>query len=373
MSKPVRQHFIPRSYLNNFSESMEGKYFIHGKRHDSQQIVRLSTKDICIERNLYTIPTNDGEKNFDVEHFYADKVDSVFPTVYTLIKDPNVRTIDFETRLKIITTALSLYFRTPKFLNIQNNFFERQIKHAFENTTKDEVIISFLGEEPKVNRNEVEEIIKERKEHNRIRFLIQHLQDYENLVQSKLMDDISVYHIVDDSEFITSDNPVIIRAFVDPTSPDYDEEEYFKKEINPFEKTNMIHLPLDRKTMLTIIPRADNNVSSLFRRMDIEILDVLMYNSDIEKNAESWILGSKNGIEKHIEDQRSFNVETPENLERVRNYKEKALAFSELKTLMEKKGLRSAEVKEKVAEMNSIHHISSDRNFQKILQTVNSL
>lgn len=369
MSKPKRQHFIPRSYLNNFADKLDEKYFIYGKMKGADKVDEpISTKDICIEKNLYTLPTIDAERKFDLEHFYADNIDSVFPAILSLLKDKSTVIIDFETRLKIITTSLSLYFRTPKFLNIQNQFFVNVLKHAFEGTKDDEVTISFLGEDLRIKRKETEQIIKERRENNRIQFLVEHLESYERLVQSKLMDDISVYHIYDDSEFITSDNPVIIRAQADPTHPDFDEDEYFNQTINPFEKTNMIHLPIDRKTMLTIIPSSEKTtISASLRRMEIGLLDVMIYNSDIERYSEKWILGSKDGIEQHLHIQYEANVESQENAKHVENYKQRTLAFNDLVKLMEKHGVKSEEVKNQIDEMEKHPFISSDPNFRKLV------
>lgn len=369
MSKPKRQHFIPRSYLNNFADKLDEKYFIYGKMKGADKVDEpISTKDICIEKNLYTLPTIDAERKFDLEHFYADNIDSVFPAILSLLKDKSTVIIDFETRLKIITTSLSLYFRTPKFLNIQNQFFVNVLKHAFEGTKDDEVTISFLGEDLRIKREETEQIIKERRENNRIQFLVEHLESYERLVQSKLMDDISVYHIYDDSEFITSDNPVIIRAQADPTHPDFDEDEYFNQTINPFEKTNMIHLPIDRKTMLTIIPSSEKTtISASLRRMEIGLLDVMIYNSDIERYSEKWILGSKDGIEQHLHIQYEANVESQENAKHVENYKQRTLAFNDLVKLMEKHGVKSEEVKNQIDEMEKHPFISSDPNFRKLV------
>ena len=369
MSKPIRQHFIPRSYLNNFADKLDEKYFIYGKMKGADKVDEpISTKDICIERNLYTLPTIEAERKFDLEHFYADNIDSVFPEILSLLKDKSTVIIDFETRLKVISTTLSLYFRTPKFLNIQNQFFENVLKHAFDGTKDDEVTISFLGEDLRIKREETEQIIKERRENNRIQFLVEHLVSYERLVQSKLMDDISVYHIYDDSEFITSDNPVIIRAQADPTHPDFDEDEYFNQTINPFEKTNMIHLPIDRKTMLTIIPSSERTtISASLRRMEIGLLDVMIYNSDIERNSEKWILGSKDGIEQHLHVQYEANVESPENTIQVENYKQRTLAFNVLVKLMEKHGIKSVEVKNQIDEMEKHPFTSSDPNFRKLV------
>jgi len=370
MSKPERQHFIPRSYLNNFAVRAGDKYFIHGKRFDTDKIVSLSTKDICVDKNLYTIPTADGGKKFDIEHFYADKVDSVFPEIYSILKNRHLATIDFDIRLKVIITALSLYFRTPKFLNIQNRLFESIVSKNLDSTNEKEIAVSLFGEEIRIKRDEAEEVIQEKKDHNRIKFLFQHLQSYEKFVQSKLLDNMAVYHIDDDSEFITSDNPVIIRPHADPTKPEFNYTDYYSQVINPFDKTNMIHLPVDNKTILTILPATKESVSELFQRLDIGVYDVIMYNSDIEKYSENWILGSKTGIEKHIQDQQTYNVENGVNLELMEKYKNKVIALKQLVELMELHGSTSDQVKEKIIKMKSNPYISADINFQKMAQQI---
>lgn len=129
MNSPIRQHFIPRSYLNNFAKHEKpDKYFVFARRKEG--VIKISTKDICVEKNLYTLPTNEQTKKFAIEKFYADNVDSVFPEVYRILTNDSLVSIDFETRLKIINTALSLYFRTPKFLNKQNKIFEDLVNYV---------------------------------------------------------------------------------------------------------------------------------------------------------------------------------------------------------------------------------------------------
>jgi hypothetical protein len=370
MSNPERQHFIPRSYLNNFADSENDKFFIHAKRSGSDRILRLSTKDICVDKNLYTIPTEDEKKCFDIEHFYADKIDSVFPEVFKLLKDKTVNSIGFETRLKIIAAALSLYFRTPKFLNIQNQLFENIVSKCLDLTKQEEVTVKIFDEEIIINRNETVQFIKERKEHNRIKFLFQHLADYEKFVQSKLKDNMAVYHIVDESEFITSDNPVIIRPYADPTQPDFDYEQYYRQQINPFDASNMIHLPLDKKTILTILPTTREHPSDYLQRMEIRKVDVLMYNFDIQKYSENWVLGSKRGIEEHIGDQQSYNEVNEKNIRMVKDYEEKTLLFKELLEVLKKYGAKSSEVRKKIEDLKKKPSISSDLNFQRIVKNI---
>lgn len=370
MSKPIRQHFIPRSYLNIFSENEGDKYFIHGCSHDSNgKIIRLSTKDICVRKNLYTIPTNDDKRKFAIEHFYAENVDGVYPRIYRILTDNNIKIIDFDTRLRIVSTALSLYFRTPKFLNEQNELTEQMIRDLAKMTDGHEVRYRFLGEEIKFRKEEIASIIKEKKEKNRILFLSEHLRAYEKLVHLKLMDGICVYKLVDDSEFITSDSPVIMRPFMDPKDENFDYS-ILNKKINPFDVKNMIHLPLDKKHILTIMPRMDETMINNIQRLKIRKIDSLMYNYDVEKFSENWILGSKEGVENHIIDQEKFNEETPENIAMFNDYKEMVSENKELKQLMVKYGVGHEKVKVKLNKMKKNPKVTADPNFNKLVEEI---
>ncbi|MBW7867012.1 MAG: DUF4238 domain-containing protein [Brumimicrobium sp.] len=368
MGNPERQHFIPRSYLNNFSEKTNGKFFIHATDLSEGNINRLSTKDICVSKNLYTLPDNNEDK-FALEYFYAEKIDSVFPEVYNFLKDKDNYFINEEMRFKIITTSLSLYFRTPKFLNFHNNLFENIIKRTFNKTSKDSITIIYAGEEMTINREEIEDIIKEKKENNHIKFLKSHLINYQELVHAKMSDNIAVYHITDESEFITSDNPVIIRKYANPFEPDFDEGKYYSEPINPFDTKNMIHLPIDNKTILSIMPNSVGEKSSFIQRMKIGLYDTIIYNNDIEANMERWILGTKSGVQSHFSNKKQFSdTNTPSNLHIYESYKEKTKVLYKLVETMKSSGLKSQNTKELLIKLLENSSVKSDINLFIYLQ-----
>lgn len=369
MSKPKHQHFIPKSYLNNFAISEGDKNFISAKSKVTEEPKTLSTRDICVDRNLYTIPKS--ENKFAIEHFYADKIDGKFPEIYKILTDKTVNTIDVQTKVMIISVALSLYFRTPKFLNQENKFFEELVREAHKNSKGGDFIIEYAGEEIIITPEEVEEIIKEQKENNRIKFLSQHLDSFEKFVKSKVKDTIYVYHIIDDSELITSDNPVIIRPYADPTDKNFDAEKYYNQIINPFDKTNTIHLTLDNKTILTILPNLDVYPDLKIRRLEKLKIDTILYNNDIERYSEMWILGMPGSIENHLRDQEEFSKETPEAVSAVNAYIEKTIQLKELTELIEKKGVRDIDVLAKAKHMETLESVKNDPNFEKILNIIN--
>jgi len=370
MNKPVHQHFIPRSYLNNFAKKEGDKRFIGAKDKNADDIKTVSTRDICVEKNLYTIPETQNENKFAIEHFYADNVDAKFPEIYELLTDKGITDIDLATKTNIISVVLSLYFRTPKFLNQENKILEELVRAAHKQSKGGDFIIEYAGEEITIYPEEVEQIIKEKKENNRIKFLSQHLSAYEAFVRSKLKDGISVYHIVDDSEFITSDNPVIIRPYTDPTDKNFNPDEYNNKDINPFDKRNTIHVPIDSKTLLTILPNFDNYPDFKIRRLDKTKYDTLMYNHDVERYAERWILGSAEIIASHVKDQIEFDKPTPQNMVMLEDYKEKTIQLKELYELISERGIQDAYVIEKAKYMETLKSVKEDTNFLRIFEQI---
>lgn len=370
MSKPVHQHFIPKSYLNNFAISEDDKNFISAKDRDKDKVITVSTRDICVDKNLYTLPQN--ENKFAIEHFYADNIDGKFPEVYKMLIEKTTNDIDIQTKVNIISVALSLYFRTPKFLNQENRIFEELVREAQKNSKGGDFIIEYANEEIIISPNEVEQIIKEQRENNRIKFLSQHLDAYEKFVKSKIKDVIYVYHIIDESELITSDNPVIIRPYADPTDKNFDAEKHYNQVINPFDKTNTIHLPLNNKTILTILPNLDAFPDLKIKRLEKLQIDTVMYNHDIERYSERWILGKPGSIEKHIKDQAEFNEKNPEAVSAVAAYIEKTIQIKELTELIEKNGVKNEDVRAKAKYMETLESVKNDPNFGKILKTINN-
>lgn len=369
MSKPERQHFIPRSYLKNFSDNIEKKYFIYGRRLNNTEVRKLSTKDICLSVNLYTIPTKDDSKKYLIEHFYAENVDSVYPEVYDILTDDNIQNIDFNSRLKIINTCLALYFRTPKFLNLQNKLYEQMCKDLAAISNDDIVSYKFLGEEISFNKSEIEQMIKEKKENNRQLFLYQHIKAYEKLVQVKLKDDLCVHKVIGNSELITCDNPVIIRTFVNPLDLDFDDK-LLNREIDPFDGNNMIHLPLNKKCFLTIMPKSEEFSLDTIQRLTATEVDILILNSDIEKYSEDWILGSEKGINEYLDNILKFKEETPENIDFTNDYISLVKELNTLSELIDKYGFNHEQTLNKIEEMKNNPKIMEDSNFKNILNKI---
>ena len=126
MSNPKRQHFLPKSALKTFAEKNEDKYFVEvGSVLTGEVKYPVSITDICVSKNLYTLPDVEDASKYVVEKMYAEQIDAVYPEVYQWLTDPNIDHITDEQRHKILNVVISLYFRNHRFLNDKNEEIDR--------------------------------------------------------------------------------------------------------------------------------------------------------------------------------------------------------------------------------------------------------
>lgn len=323
MSQPVRQHFIPQSYLRNFAKGENGKFFIDALSSDSHEVKKnISTKDICVEKNIYTFDGIDIEKKYDLEKFYATNVDAVYPEVYRILTNPDVLEIDAEIKSKIILTITSMYFRTPKFLNYKNknsdDLYDHLAKYADKKTG--EVEYSFKGMDFNFNVNDLDEVKRNARIRNKEKFLLDHLAEWSKFVEVKMECGLSVIKIEDEVNLITSDNPVAIRAM---------KKNYWEVD-DIFDANNMIQIPLDRKHFLYIYPNSETELNNTFWRSTANFWYALTCNHEMAALAEKWILGFPGSIEEHIVNNVKYNEETDENLKSIEDEKRRVLLLNEL-------------------------------------------
>lgn len=94
MSKMMRQHYIPRLYLKNFSYKNKDTYHTFARKKGSTSVFKTNIENIAAENNFYTVDsladTNEWEK------FYANMVEPHFNACLTRIiaKCSNVLLVD---------------------------------------------------------------------------------------------------------------------------------------------------------------------------------------------------------------------------------------------------------------------------------------
>jgi len=344
MGNTKHQHFIPRSYLKNFAiELEEGKFFVEAK-HKSEELPKaklLSIKNICVDKNIYTLPFTEGEEKYVLEKYYADNVDAIYPSIYRLLVNPDIVDITLEQKKQIITTTMSLFFRTPKFLNLENAEAISTLNYAAENH-KDEFgnVDIELGEyQFKFHVNDIDNQANIIRIRNKVKFLKSHLEEWRLFVQAKMKCGICVFKVSDEVKLITSDNPVAIHSALGLP-------------LNIFDPSNMIRFPLDPNHFFVIIPDIGQEPANRIYRAERDKRFAITTNRDMEDASEDWILGLPGTIHAHLKDQIDYNAETPENLQYIEDIKEKMADSVELlKIVHEVGGIAHQRVADKVREL----------------------
>jgi len=292
-----RQHYVPRTYLKKFSTERSEEYFIKALPTTDckeEKIIEINISNVCLQNGLYTLPGNTVKEKMLIEKFYSDNYETHYNKIYEILIDPDKKTLSDNERELIISTVVTMFYRTTKWVNLHNVFFNRVLEQAYfmcQQTGKD----FFMFEKQKISiaGKTLEQLQKENKYENRPAQVLLQLQVALRLVKLRtIRDGICISKLVDDnSEFITSDNPVIYSNINGG-------------HIAPFDPSNVLKLPLDNKHMLFLMPYSDKETKHLLIRNNLSdtmcFSEKLTSNYEQLKNSERFILGSDSSLKGYL-------------------------------------------------------------------------
>lgn len=363
MSKPRHQHYIPKSYLRNFALAQDEKHFVEAKlKSEEEPKARLiSIRDICVDKNIYTIPNNDSDEKYAIEKYYASEIDSIYQAIYQLLIDETVTEITDEQRRKIILTTMSLFFRTPKFLNLNEKRIDKILDIACNRFMNNYgwIKVQLNGYMLDFHIEEIEEVRSKLHIDNKLMFLKQHLEALHRFVEFKMNAGISVITVIGEIDLITSDNPVEMHSI-------------FNNRFDPFDPTNIIQLPLDNRHYLIIYPNTEAVIKEMVFRSERDLYFVLTSNHNAEKNSEDWILGKPGSIHAHLADQKKYFEKTPENIQKIDEFEALANDAKELSKLMDQFGLTHELTLKKITDLlQSPSHLNDSelkRTYEELMR-----
>ncbi len=323
MKKP-HQHFIPQTYLRKFAHTKSDKtYFVDGfNKLDNETIEDLSVKDICVEKHLYTLKHLEGDSKYNIENYFMEKIESKYNDVYRILVIEKKSIIEPAERMNILMATLSMYFRTPKFLNYFSNFSAKLITDIQANYNQ--ASIEFLGINISLKDKSFDEIKKEIKEANRIDYVQTQINLFHKFLEYKMFDGLAVIELAGNGEFITCDNPVQIRNATSLNG------------FNLFDTSNSIYVPLDNKHALFIAPKFDGSIiNQVFYTRD-NFFQHIVLNNTLIKSAERWAFGTKTGISKFLKDEEEYNKPADPNHPIIKTFEDKLELLQTMLQLVEK-------------------------------------
>ena len=303
--------------MKNFSQENEGKFFVEAKmKEDVLSKERpISIRDICVNKDLYTIPFVTGDDKYKIERYYSSEIESIYPEVYKKLINPKVIDITIAEKREIILTTMSLFFRTPKFLNFGIDKINKIFQYAVLNHSDKNGFVKFNHKAIKLDFH-LDEIENERQRFKlnfKLEFLKNHLKDLHDFVEFKINADISVFHLYEnDVDLISSDNPVTMHSIIG-------------NEFKVFDPTNIIQLPLDNKHFLLIFQNEKNESVNKILRGERDKWFAITSNLEVDRKSEQWIFGKPNSISAHIIDQENYGKYSPENIEYYEKFKEQTI------------------------------------------------
>ncbi|CAL2104168.1 conserved protein of unknown function [Tenacibaculum sp. 190130A14a] len=292
-----RQHFVPRTYLKHFSIQDGQEYLIHAlpeKAIKKEAIFQSNIKNVALEKHLYTLPGETVEQKMAVERFYSDELEQHYDAIYQILTDPDKTELTNEERELIISTVVTMYYRTTKWVNASRDLMRRAFKQAFalcKQTGKD--YFTFGDEKVSIAGKNLEEFTRDYNKERQPGMIITQLEVAIELIKVRLKNDsICVIKIDDENlELVTSDNPVIASN---------NKPERFA----PFDPSNILKLPLDSQHILMLMPECPEGLlNRIWRRISkrpFSEIEKLTANYSQMQNSEKFMFGSKSALESYL-------------------------------------------------------------------------
>lgn len=289
-SETKKQHFVPRVYLKNFGYKKNDDFYVNvlPKNQPIGSMFESNTKKICAENHLYTLNGDIKSRQF-LENIYSSIFENEYENLFNILTDDNILEISFEKKKSIISTVITMFYRTKKWLNEINSFNDESLKKIFticEQLNLDHYTDS-NGRKISIRGKSIQDLKGNKKAETKIPFVLSQLETAIKLIEIKQYDNIYVFKIENGEEFITSDNPV------------------FAVNINnlstiPFDMDNAYYLPISKTYLLSLFPRENLSVNNKIIRMTMNHDKVTKMNKVQLKNCDKFIIGSKVGIAETI-------------------------------------------------------------------------
>ncbi len=219
----MRQHYVPRAYLKYFSEKRNNEFAIWVYDKSSGRHFQTNIKNVAVEKDLYEL------KNIDENHVIENK--NAWEEYYSKEVEPELSVLIGNIILKYNNNVISdrgiVFDEKTKFrLSLQIVYQMYRGKIAFDEAEikkkdlcneirrqAEELAVEMYGENHNIDIDSYVD------NENLWKLSIAEAaisgESHEGLI-NRLMNRIWVlYKITDDSQFITSDNPVLLHNVVD--------------------------------------------------------------------------------------------------------------------------------------------------------------
>lgn len=281
-----KHHFVPRTYLKNFAHRKKDDFYVSVLQKDQpcEKIFESNITNVCAENHLYTLKGN-NESRLQLENIYSNIFENEYANLFSILTNDDIWEITTEKKKSIVSAVLTMFYRTKKWINVYNTFADESMNKIFQVCKQfhTDHYINSNGKRINIKGKSLEELQYNQKNITRIPIILTQLKTALKLIEAKQFDNIYIFKINDNCEFITSDNPVLARNINKTTTI-------------PFDIDNAYYLPISNKYLLSIFPKEDFPDNNIIIRMGINKEQVADFNKKQLSNSDKFIIGSNKGI-----------------------------------------------------------------------------
>lgn len=203
MSNPKKQHYVPQTYLRNFTDQ-SGYIQVYDKNMD--QYFKQTPANAGYSKHFYTVDIN-GDNDFFIEKLLAEHVDSLLSPIIRKIEEGELITDQDKKDIAIFLTFQHL--RTPaqrkNYNNMVDQFYKKVNKILFS-MKKVNGKLEYSDEEisqiENIFKNEEYKVIVPKEQS--LAFMLDFSEEMSRMLANH---NIIILEASQKSEFITSDNP----------------------------------------------------------------------------------------------------------------------------------------------------------------------
>lgn len=283
-----KHHFVPKTYLKNFATQRDEDFYVHilNKNVASDNIIESNILDICAGNHLLKPDTTNKSKQ-KLEDIYTDIFENHYDNLFSVLTDDKVLEITDELNKSVVSAVVTMFYRTKKWNDILGYHTDGNMQKIdqLRNQFKVDHYFNSQGTQVGFQNKTLEELKISHKNITRIPLIITQLKVALKLIKAKQFDCINVYKIADDSEFITSDNPVLAINMQKMRTMHFDIE-------------NAYYLPISNKYLIAIFPKEELPSQNKIIRLFINKEWVKSFNTMQLFQSNRCIIGSVEAIMK---------------------------------------------------------------------------
>lgn len=284
----MNQHYVPRSYLKHFADSKGKEFFVDVYDKNENRFFHTNIKNICSEIDLYTLQKDNPitQDLFAIERIYSNGLEPLYIKAYEILTNQSIGVISQVQRVEILLGIFQLFVRNPILIKNSISIHKREILKLFkESKRKGLKGITYLSEDFSFREWTEEKIILFFENKMKTEFKEKHVGGIGEIGAFHEHAIFDVCVIKDNSEFITSDNPLVLEDLVSDNK-------------HPLARSIEFTIALNKKVALQLYHDNSKQLNRIYRHF-IPNGSVEMVNNVILNQANRFIISSKDVLTKH--------------------------------------------------------------------------